>query len=224
MILAISGNTKNDLIQLYNVSPEKIEVVYLAASINKRMALPKEKLNLTERYLLYVGNRDFYKNFNNFLLAIEPLLKDNPELFLIAAGGGKFNASELKLFEIKNLKNKILYKPADDTSLATLYKNALAFVFPSLYEGFGIPALEAMNCDCPVVMSNTSSLPEVGGEAAIYFNPTKQDDIREKIASVIFNEELREDLIKKAAVQRNNFSFKRTALKTKEAYEKLLNK
>lgn len=224
MILAISGNSKNDLIQLYNVSPEKIEVVYLAASINKQMALPKEKLNLPERYLLYVGNRDFYKNFNNFLLAIEPLLKDNPELFLIAAGGGKFNASELKLFEIKNLKNKILYKPADDTSLATLYKNALAFVFPSLYEGFGIPALEAMNCDCPVVMSNTSSLPEVGGEAAIYFNPTKQDDIREKIASVIFNEELREDLIRKAAVQRNNFSFKRTALKTKEAYEKLLNK
>lgn len=224
LILAISNSTKNDLIQLYNVSPEKIEVVYLAASINKQMALPKEKLNLPERYILYVGNRDFYKNFNNFLLAIEPLLKDNPELFLIAAGGGKFNASELKLFEIKNLKNKILYKPADDTSLATLYKNALAFVFPSLYEGFGIPALEAMNCDCPVVMSNTSSLPEVGGEAAIYFNPTKIDDIREKIASVIFNDELREDLIKKVAVQRNNFSFKRTALKTKEAYEKLLNK
>ena len=179
---------------------------------------------MPEKYILYVGNRDFYKNFNNFILAVEPLLKEHKDLYLIAAGGGLFNKDELKLFESKNLKNKIIYKSADDTSLATLYSNALAFIFPTLYEGFGIPALEAMNCDCPVVMSNTSSLPEVGGDAAIYFDPTKTGDMTEKIGSVIFNKELREGLVKKGAIQRNKFSFEKTALDTMKIYEKLLNK
>ena len=223
LILAISNSTKNDLIQLYNLPPEKIEVVYLAASLNKEMSVNKEQLNLPEKYLLYVGNRDFYKNFNNFLLAIEPLLRNNSDLFLIAAGGGVFNADELKLFETKKLKNKILYKSADDTSLATLYSNALAFVFPTLYEGFGIPALEAMNCDCPVIMSNTSSLPEVGGDAAIYFDPTKIDDMRKKIESVVVDKGLRTELISKAILQRNKFSFEKTAKQTLEVYKRFLN-
>jgi len=224
LIIAISNCTKNDLIELYKIPAEKIEVVYLAASINKQKAAKKGKFNLPEKYILYVGNRDFYKNFNSFILAIEPLLKDNPDLLLIAAGGGMFNKDELKLFESRNLKDKVLHRIASDTSLATLYSNALAFIFPTLYEGFGIPALEAMNCDCPVVMSNTSSLPEVGGDAAIYFDPTKIADMTEKIGSVIFNKELREDLIKKAVIQRNKFSFEKTALDTKKIYEKLLNK
>ena len=224
LILAISNCTKNDLIDLYDIPAEKIEVVYLAASFNKQIAVKKEILNLPDKYILYVGNRDFYKNFNNFFLAIEPLLKDNTELYLIAAGGGMFNKDELKLFESKNLKNRVLHRTADDTSLATLHSNATAFIFPTLYEGFGIPALEAMNCDCPVVMSNTSSLPEVGGDAAIYFDPTKTVDMTEKIGSVIFNKNLREDLIKKAAIQRNKFSFENTALDTKEIYVKLLSK
>jgi glycosyltransferase involved in cell wall biosynthesis len=224
LILAISNCTKNDLIEIYNIPAEKIEVVYLAASLNKQMAVNKGKFNLPEKYILYVGNRDFYKNFNNFILAVEPLLKEHKDLYLIAAGGGMFSKDELKLFENKNLKNKIIYKSADDTSLATLYSNAVAFIFPTLYEGFGIPALEAMNCDCPVVMSNTSSLPEVGGDATIYFDPTKTADMTEKIESVIFNKELREGLVKKGVIQRNKFSFEKTALNTKMIYEKLLNK
>ncbi len=223
LILAISNSTKNDLIRLYNLPPEKIEVVYLAASLNKEMSVNKEQLNLPQKYLLYVGNRDFYKNFNNFLLAVEALLRDNSDIFLISAGGGVFNADELKLFESKKLKNKILYKSADDTSLATLYSNALAFVFPTLYEGFGIPALEAMNCDCPVIMSNTSSLPEVGGDAAIYFDPTKIDDMQKKIESVVFNKELRTELLSKAILQRNKFSFEKTANQTLEVYKRFLN-
>lgn len=223
-ILAISNSTKNDIIQLYKIPPDKIEVVYLAASINKNMAVSKEQLNLPEKYILYVGNRDFYKNFNNLLFAIEPILRDNSDIFLIAAGGGKFNAAETKLFESKKVNDKIIYKNADDKSLATLYSNALAFVFPSKYEGFGIPALEAMNCDCPVILSNTSSLPEVAGDAAIYFDPNDINDIKMRIESVIFNKELREDLIKKGMLQKNKFSFQKTALQTKEIYMSLLNR
>ena len=150
LIIAISNSTKNDLIQFYNIPPEKIEVIYLAASINKSLASSNLKLNLPEKYILFVGNRDFYKNFNNFILAVEPLLKEHKDLFLICAGGSIFTNEEKKFFQSKQLENKILHKGADDITLATLYANALAFIFPTLYEGFGIPALEAMNCDCPV--------------------------------------------------------------------------
>ncbi|HCY74349.1 MAG TPA: glycosyltransferase family 1 protein [Ignavibacteriales bacterium] len=223
-VIAISESTKSDLINIYNIPAEKIEVVYLAASIRKLSNTPGESIDIPEKYILYVGDRNFYKNFNNFLSAIEPLLRNNSDLFLIAAGGGIFNTDEIKLFERKKLNNKILYKSADDKSLAALYANALAFIFPTLYEGFGIPALEAMNCDCPVIMSNTSSLQEVGGDAAIYFDPANQDDIKNKIESVIFNNELRTEMIKRGAVQRLKFSFQKTAINTQIVYAKLLNK
>jgi glycosyltransferase involved in cell wall biosynthesis len=222
LIIAISESTKNDLIKLYNIPPEKIEVTYLAASINKSLVSTNLKIDLPEKYILFVGNRDFYKNFNNFVLAIEPLLKENKDMFLICAGGNVFTNEEKNLFHSKRLENKILQKGADDVTLATLYANALAFIFPSLYEGFGIPALEAMNCDCPVVMSDTSSLSEVGGNAAIYFDPNNIDDMREEIESVIINKDLRDDLILKAKTQRQKFSFEKTARQTLEIYKQLL--
>lgn len=224
LIIANSSSTKNDLIQLYNIPNEKIEVVYLAASINKSLTSSNSKLDLPEKYMLFVGNRDFYKNFNKFIHAVEPLLKEHKDLFLIAAGGGIFTNEEKKFFQLKQIANKILHKDADDVTLATLYSNALAFIFPTLYEGFGIPALEAMNCDCPVIMSNTSSLPEVGGDAAIYFDPANIEDMREKIESVIFNKELRANLIAKASIQRQKFSFEKTANQTLEVYKRFLNK
>jgi len=222
LILAISNSTKNDLMQLYNIPAEKIEVVYLAASINKSLASTSQKENLPEKYILFVGNRDFYKNFNNFILSVEPLLKEHKDLFLICSGGSVFTNEEIKFFHSKELENKILRSGADDVTLATLYSNALAFIFPTLYEGFGIPALEAMNCDCPVIMSNTSSLPEVGGNSAIYFDPKNTEDMREKIKSVILSKDLREDLILKSKTQRQKFSFEKTARQTLEVYKRLL--
>ena len=196
--------------------------MYLAASINKSLASSNPKLDLSEKYILFVGNRDFYKNFNKFILAVEPLLKERKDLFLICSGGGNFTNEEKKFFHSKELENKILHQAADDITLATLYASALAFIFPTLYEGFGIPALEAMNCDCPVIMSNTSSLPEVGGDAAIYFDPNNIDDMREKIESVIFNIDLRNALILKAKPQRQKFSFQKTAIQTLDVYKRLL--
>ncbi len=221
LILAISNSTKNDLINIYKIPAEKIEVVYLAASINKNFSLSKEQLSLPEKYILFVGNRDFYKNFKNFIQAAAPLLKEQKDLFLISAGGGGFSNDEIKYFRSMQIENKVIYKIADDASLATLYSNALAFIFPTLYEGFGIPALEAMNCDCPVIMSNTSSLPEVGGDSAMYFEPNDIEDIKNKIEKVIFDKELRKELIEKGKIQRSKFSFEKTARETLEVYEKL---
>lgn len=222
LIVAISNSTKNDIMKIYNIPAEKIVVVPLAASIFKHLTLPKEKLGLPEKYILYVGNRDFYKNFLFFIKAAAQLIKQDKELFLIAAGGGRFTNNETKFFNSMQIDHKVIYSEADDVSLATLYSNALAFIFPTLYEGFGIPSLEAMNCDCPVIMSNTSSLPEVGGNAAIYFDPLSIEDIRNKITSVIYNTDLRLELIEKGIEQRNKFSFEKTAKQTFEVYKQFL--
>jgi glycosyltransferase involved in cell wall biosynthesis len=217
-IIAISKNTKKDLVERLNVPPEKVEVIYLATHITKEIALTKEKLRLPERYILYVGGRNYYKNFRNILLAFKNITKTDDTICLVCSGGGTFNDAEKELFINYGLTNKLLYRNADDTTLATLYSNALLFVFPSLYEGFGIPVIEAMNCDCPMALSNISSLPEIGAEAAIYFNPNDIIDMQNQIAKIIYDDTLRNKLIENGKIRRKDFSWAKTANETKNFY------
>ena len=221
-IIAISQSTKNDLINLLKVDPEKIEVIHLAASINREMALKSDDLKLPERYILYIGSRNYYKNFNRVFIAFKELVKNDDSLFLICGGGGQFNKTEMELFKKNDLADKILHRHADDVSLATLYSNAILFTFPSLYEGFGIPVLEAMNCDCPMALSNSSSLPEVGGDAAIYFDTNDAKDISNQMSKIIYDNVLRKKLIEKGNARRENFSWQKTAIETKKLYEQSL--
>lgn len=221
-IIAISHNTKKDLTEILKVPPDKIEVIHLASSIDKPMSKDEKILALPARYLLFVGSRNYYKNFSNTLTAFEKLIKNDDEIFLICAGGGKFTEKENQIFNEKNLSNRILHMPADDNSLATLYSNALLFIFPSLYEGFGIPALESMNCDCPLALSNVSSLPEIGGDAAIYFDPNDSSDIERAISKVIYDDIFRSALVEKGKQRRKVFSWQKTAIETKKLYESCL--
>lgn len=221
-IIAISENTKKDIIRILNVPADKIEVIYLASSLNKSLSLNSDDLGLPERYILFVGNRKYYKNFKNTLLAFEELVKNDDQLFLVCAGGGSFNNEELELFRRKNIFNKILHRPADDASLSTLYSNALVFIFPSFYEGFGIPALEAMNCDCPLALSNVSSLPEIGADAAVYFDPYDPMDIHRAVSTIIYDQTKRKHLIEKGRRRRENFSWLKTTDETIKLYEKIL--
>lgn len=221
-IIAISDNTKKDLIKLLQVPAEKIEVIRLASEINLSLSVKKGKIGLPDRYILYVGNRNYYKNFNNAVTAFSELVKNDDELFLICAGGGKFIEKEIQLFNELNLTDKILHKPADDISLAALYSNAILFIFPSLYEGFGIPALEAMNCDCPLALSNISSLPEVGGDAALYFDPNDPKDIYKQLNKIIYDKSIRNLLIEKGKERRKEFSWQKTASETIKLYEQCL--
>jgi glycosyltransferase involved in cell wall biosynthesis len=221
-VIAISNNTKKDIINILNVSPDKIEVIHLASSLNKKLSLGRESLNLPDRYILYVGSRKYYKNFHNIFYAFKEITKNDDNLSLICAGGGKFNDVEIEMFVKNNLTEKILYKPADDISLATLYSNALVFVFPSFYEGFGIPALEAMNCDCPLALSNVSSLPEIAGDAAVYFDPYNKDDIVRALSDIIYDDDKRAALIENARKRREDFSWIKTATKTFELYKKII--
>lgn len=219
-IIAISQNTKNDLIDVFNVKSEKIEVVYLGNSLMPKNI--KTNIEIPQKYILFVGSRRAYKNFDLFLESVVKIFKKNKNLYLLCAGGGSFNEYEKKMFEKLGIKNQVIQFNFDDDTLAYIYKNAILFVFPSLYEGFGIPILEAFACNCPVVCSNTSSLPEVGGEAAYYFDPYNKDSIKSSIERVFFDDELRNKMIQKGKNRLKMFSWENTALKTKKIYESVL--
>lgn len=225
-IISISESTKNDIIRLYNIHEDKIKVIYLGNSLQSTKNIPKNIPKIPEKYILFVGARDGYKNFRFFVKSISKILMDDKNINLIVAGGysGKnnFSREENNLFIKLGIEKQIFQYSINDEILAYLYQNALCFVFPTLYEGFGIPVLEAFACDCPAVISNTSSLPEVGGEAVIYFDPLDGESISSSVEKVIYNKELRESLIIKGKEQLKKFSWEKTAQETLSLYRGIL--
>lgn len=222
-VIAISENTKRDLIDIFGTSEEKIEVIYLANSLNNFSynRQPKVTIDLPEKYLLYVGTRNIYKNFTFFLEAMQPLLMDYPELYVFCAGP-VFSPREIHDIESLKMTHRVVRIEANDDTLFHLYSHALAFVFPSLYEGFGLPVLEAFHCGCPVILSNASSLPEVGGNAAVYFDPQDKISIRKQISLVLHNQQLRKQMIIDGYNQLQKFSWAQTAHLTQELYYKCI--
>ena len=218
-IIAISENTKKDIIRLFGSDEKKIEVIYLANSFNINKNDKTINIITPEKYILFVGNRRGYKNFELFIKAISPLLNDDVKLNIVCAGGGKFNDMEIEKLKNLNIKNKVFYYSGSDNILTYLYQKAVAFVFPSLYEGFGIPILESFVCGCPVICSKTSSLPEIAGDAAIYFDPTDKLSMLNSIQKVIYNDELKKQLINKGIKRVKEFTWNKTADKTKKIYE-----
>ncbi|MDH4127436.1 MAG: glycosyltransferase family 4 protein [Spirochaetota bacterium] len=220
-VIAISENTKQDIIRLFGINESKIEVIYLGNSLNPKNN--DSSLSIPEKYILFVGNRSIYKNFNFFITSISSLFIKDPSLNLICVGGGPISKEEKDLFCKLKISNNVSYYPfLEDDNLVFLYKNALAFVFPSLYEGFGLPILEAFACQCPVISSNTSSLPEIAGEAAIYFDPKDDLSIKQAIEKVIYNNDLRNNLKNLGKVQLKKFSWEKTAQETLQLYQSLI--
>lgn len=219
-VIAISETTKKDIIDIYNVSGDKISVVHLANSlVDISDTFTSMKLKLPSRYLLFVGQRWVYKNFEFFITAISELLKRDDELQLVCTGA-PFNKKEKDFFDFFAISHKIHHYFASDSELKCLYKNAEAFIFPSLYEGFGIPILEAFTFDCPALLSQSGSLPEIAGDAAIYFDPKSANDIRNSIKKVIYDSDFRQILIRKGRERLKNFSWDKTVKKTGEIYKK----
>ncbi|MBS4062393.1 MAG: glycosyltransferase family 4 protein [Bacteroidetes bacterium] len=220
-IIAISESTKKDLIEYFGTDASKIEVVYLGNSM-----FPKPNSNLSiempKNYMLFVGSRSVYKNFERFIKGVASILNQNKMLFVVCAGGGKFTSKEIKLLSDLDIVNQVLQYNLDDESMAYFYKNALAFIFPSLYEGFGIPVLESFACGCPLLCSNVSSLPEIAGDGAHYFDPYSEESIKNAVLEVLENTTLREDLIRKGYERLKRFSWKQTAEQTNKIYKSLL--
>lgn len=218
-IICISENTKKDLLELYSVSEDKIKVTYLASEIDASFA-DRSDLSLSQPYYLYVGSRDIrYKNFDNLLYAFAKVASVRYDVNLYVVGS-QFNPIENQLITDLNLSDRVKnYGYTNDMDLAKLYHCSIAFIYPSLYEGFGIPPLEAMCCGTPVIAANSSSIPEVVGDAGILFNPKSIDDLADILLFVIDNPGARDRLISQGYQRAKLFSWDKTVNQTIEIYK-----
>ena len=219
-IISVSETTKKDLIDIYQIDADKIKVIGLGNSIQVKDIIYAN--NTQQKYILYVGNRVAWKNFNFCIEAIASTLKSFNLLF-ICAGGGKFTDAETAHINKLGLKNHVKQELVTDIKAASLYGNAYAFIFPSTYEGFGIPVLEAFACGCPCLLSNRGSLPEVGGEAALYFDPEDGNSIQKALNTIITDRVLRNSLIVKGKSRLKHFSWDITCKKTLQIYQSVIN-
>lgn len=223
-VICISESTRRDALEILGLSISKTSVIYLGFDLMKYVNDKVEGLMepITEPFLLYVGKRGGYKNFLRFLEAYGTSSELKTRYKLICFGGGTFQADELKTMQALGLDgDRVKQVEGDDQLLAKFYERASAFIFPSLYEGFGIPPLEAMAHDCPVVCSNTSSIPEVVGDAGEYFHPGDVEAIRVAIERVVMSDSLRKRLIEKGRARLKCFSWDRCAAETLDVYKKL---
>jgi glycosyltransferase involved in cell wall biosynthesis len=222
-IICNSESTKKDVLELLKVSPERVSVIYLGFSNFPRLTIEPSICDRPERkFLLFVGMRDGYKNFSGFLDAYSQSETLRSEFVIACFGGNQFSDTEYKLMKTLGIdREKVKHYGGDDDRLHWFYQNASAFVYPSLYEGFGMPPLEAMSNGCPVVCSKSSSIPEVVGNAGEYFDPTIPADISLAIEKVVFDANRSADLIGKGAERIKHFSWERCALETQAVYEAL---
>ncbi|MBD2129898.1 glycosyltransferase family 4 protein [Microcoleus sp. ZQ-A2] len=216
-VICISENTKKDLLERYSLPEEKIKVTYLASEIDASLSHGSEPIP-SRSYYLYVGGRYEYKNFDGLLAAFAKAVSVRPDIALCVVGS-PFNETEEKLIAELGLTGHIEhYGYASDTHLAKLYRCSVAFVYPSLYEGFGIPPLEAMSCGTPVVASNCSSIPEVVGDAGILFDPKSTGDLADIILSLLDSPKERDRLIVKGYQRSQAFNWDKTVSQTLDVY------
>lgn len=219
-IICVSENTKNDLLRFYPaIDISKVYVVYHGGLPYQENTARK---NTEEKYILYVGSRYKYKNFNLFIQSVSDLLKRNN--LKLRCSGEKFSTEEEALIKQLGLKEYIENVGyVSNNELNQLYQGAKCFIYPSLYEGFGIPILEAFQNKCPVCLSNTSCFPEIAQQAACYFDPQDKISICQAVEKILEDDELREDLIKKGTDRLHFFSWEKAAKQTLDIYMKTIN-
>jgi glycosyltransferase involved in cell wall biosynthesis len=209
------------LIRLYGTDPKKISVVHLGCDVVS-LASETKKGNSGRPYLLYVGLRSGYKNFNRFVQAYAASAQLRDSFDIVAFGGGNLTTTEQDFLQGLQLRTgEVRQIDGDDAMLAQYYCNASALVYPSSYEGFGLPPLEAMAYRCPVVSSNASVMPEVIGDAAEFFDPLNIDSIACAIQNVVLSPTRVKDLVAKGLERVTQFNWRRCAEEHLAVYEKL---
>ena len=220
-VISISENSRKDLLKFYDIPHDRIHVIYLGVT-----QLPSGLHPLRDHdkrpYILYVGTRKLCKNFDGFIKACAA--SGLPKEFrVICAGGGNFSREEALLIEREGLDSKITLLPrVSSEQLGSLYREAHAFVYPSLYEGFGLPPIEAMGCGTVPVVSNTSSMPEVCGDAAIYFDPYSVESMVDSLQKACYDETSRKEIREKGKDVGAKYTWEECARKTLQVYREVL--
>ena len=213
-----SAKTKEDLVNVLNIAPEKISVIphgkpeYMD---DRCVAQPIFEFP----YVLYVGDRYGYKNFSAFVHECALIIQRFPEVHVVCTGKD-FNDEEKKIIATLGINANVIHRFVDEDTLRNLYHFASVFVYPSAYEGFGIPILEAFANDCPVMLNNASCFPEVAGDAAVYFDMSVKGDMYEKFIS-FYTSGLRQEMIQKGKTQAEKYSWKKSAELLTEIYQSL---
>ena len=216
-VITVSDFSKNEINQLLQYSLDRIYVVYNSVLKNSQKIINNDFLK--RPYILSVSSIDLRKNFKNLILAFNKLDVNDYDLVIIGAESSVFKKQNLwKLISNNNSIHFTGY--LSDDELYLYYKNAALFIYPSLYEGFGIPPIEAMAFGCPTIVSNTTSLPEVCGDASFYVDPYDISDIALGMKTVLNNDSMRNELIKRGYERIKLFSWQKSALKIVEIIEK----
>ncbi len=220
-IIAVSGYTKKDLLEIYpELESKPIKVIYHGSSLTETSE--EAEMEFPEKYILFVGQRGDYKNFIVLLKAFEILSEKTKDLFLVVSGGGDFTPEEREQIEKPGIRDRILKYDLSDSELAKAYKYALALVFPSKYEGFGIPIMEAFSQECPVILSNATCFPEIAGDAGLYFDPDSPGELAQTVMDLYYNDGKRKDMTFKGRERLKSFSWDRAAAETRDFYLSLL--
>ncbi|PST84878.1 glycosyltransferase family 1 protein [Pedobacter yulinensis] len=218
-IIAISGYTKSDILKYSDVPEHKIEVVYHGIDSS---SLQYASVNqLPGKYILFVGGRWSYKNFYLLAHAFSELSKTDPELHLVLAGGGPLSFGETEFLRRHHILAKTLHLNATDPQLNTLYKRAICFVYPSKYEGFGLPILEAYKNNCPVLLNNHSCFQEIGAGAALYFDDELPHSLENELQRMVNDDALRNSLRLAGTQRLTAFPIERCISKTLDIYRTL---
>ncbi len=221
LVLCISERTSRDLQEIHHVAEDKIRVVHLGVS--SVLSDNRYELGPLPPFILYVGVRGGYKNFESLLraYAISELLRR--DFVIVCFGGGDWTASEGRLLEELEIPpERIRRLSGDDNILTACYHQARLLVVPSLYEGFGLPVLEAMAQGCPVACSDRGSLPEVAGEAAVYFDPQDAEDISATLNQLLYDDDKLSILAAAGRVRATRFTWERCAVETLAAYRSIM--
>lgn len=229
-IIAVSESTKRDLEKLYQIPSEKIEVIYQTCQPNFKILLSAEQINsilslynLPQKYLLYVGSLIERKNLLGITKAIQ-LIKDKIDTPLVVVGKGKEYQEKVKQYIVKNkLEKRVIFtSEISFLHLPAIYQNAQVFIYPSYYEGFGIPIIESLWSKTPVITSNVSSLPEAAGGGAFYCNPMDETTIAEGILKILNDENYSKQLISEGFKHVQQFESKVISTQLMNAYQSVL--
>ncbi|MFZ4497748.1 MAG: glycosyltransferase family 4 protein [Candidatus Nanopelagicales bacterium] len=220
-VICVSEATRNDMLRVYGDIKAPISVVHHGVDPIFRPGDPRVA-GLPDRYLLFVGNRGQYKDANVLLNAFAAVRETADGVALVFTGGGLFTRAERMHHQELGIVDRVMQVSLKDTSMSGAYGNALMCVFPSRFEGFGLPALEAMACGTPALLAQGSSLPEVGGDAAKYFTPGDAQDLTDAIEDLLFNEQERNRMRIAGISRAQGFTWGTAAAKTAGIYQSLV--